>query len=119
MKAIEVISVPVTDQQAAKEFYLKIGFQLIVEAPMGNNQTWVQVGLPDQTTSLTLVNWFPKMQPGSMQGLVVLTNDIEKEVEELRAKGVEVGNIDDTPWGRFAWFNDPDGNSLTLRGENK
>ena len=46
MTAIEIVSVPVTDQQASKNFYLKIGFQLIVEADMGNGSTWVQLGLP-------------------------------------------------------------------------
>ena len=114
MTAIEVISVPVTDQQASKEFYLKIGFQLIVEADMGNGSTWVQLGLPGQATSITLVNWFKDMSPGSMQGLVLKSTDIEKEVADLKAKGVEVKPIDDTPWGRFASFSDPDGNGLTL-----
>ena len=114
MTAIEVISVPVTDQQAAKEFYLKIGFQLIVEADMGNGSTWVQLGLSGQATSITLVNWFKEMSAGSMQGLVLKTEDIEKEVADLKAKGVEVKPIDDTPWGRFASFSDPDGNGLTL-----
>jgi predicted enzyme related to lactoylglutathione lyase len=114
MTTIEIISVPVTDQKASKDFYLKIGFQLIVEADMGNGSTWVQLGLPGQATSITLVNWFKDMSPGSMQGLVLKTEDIEKEVADLKAKGVEVKPIDDTPWGRFASFSDPDGNGLTL-----
>jgi predicted enzyme related to lactoylglutathione lyase len=117
MKSIEVISIPVTDQQAAKEFYQKIGFQLITEADMGNGSTWVQLGIPGQFTSITLVNWFKQMSPGSMQGLVIKTEDIEKEVAELKAKGVDVKDIDKTPWGRFASFYDPDGNGLTLRQE--
>ncbi|WP_426580986.1 hypothetical protein [Mucilaginibacter sp. R-33] len=36
MKAIEIISIPVTDQQAAKAFYLKIGFEILVEANFEN-----------------------------------------------------------------------------------
>lgn len=114
MTTIEIISVPVTDQLASKDFYIKIGFQLIVEAPMGNGDTWVQLGLPGQSTSITLVNWFKDMSPGSMQGLVLKTQDIEKEVADLKAKGIEVKPIDNTPWGRFASFSDPDGNGLTL-----
>jgi len=58
MKGIEVISIPVTDQQTAKAFYEKIGFQLIIEAPMGDGNTWVQLGIPGQATSISLVNWF-------------------------------------------------------------
>jgi predicted enzyme related to lactoylglutathione lyase len=119
MKAIEVISVPVTDQQAAKEFYEKIGFQIIVEAPMGDGNTWIQLGLPDQTTSISLVNWFSKSPAGTMQGLVLASDDIEAEVAEIKAKGIDVQPIDNTPWGRFASFNDPDGNGLILRGEAK
>ena len=84
---------------------------------MGDGNTWCQLGLPGQATSITLVNWFPTMTPGSMQGLVIKSEDIEKEVAELRDKGVEIKNIDPTPWGKFATFYDPDGNSLTLREE--
>jgi predicted enzyme related to lactoylglutathione lyase len=119
MKLIEVISIPVTDQQASKAFFQKIGFQLIVEADMGDGSTWVQLGIPGQATSITLVNWFKNMPPGSMQGLVLKTEDVEKEVAELKAKGVEVQAIDNTPWGRFASFSDPDGNGFTLREDVK
>jgi predicted enzyme related to lactoylglutathione lyase len=114
MKTIEVISIPVSDQQLAKDFYLKLGFEMIVEAPMGNGETWVQLGIPGQVTSITLVTWFPNMPPGAMQGLVVKTEDIENETQELKAKGIPVGTIDNTPWGKFATVTDPDGNTLTL-----
>src|SRR5476651_2325905 len=109
MKAIEVISIPVTDQQRAKEFYEKIGFRLIIEAPMGDGSTWVQLGINGQTTSISLVNWFTNNPAGSLQGLVLLSEDIEAEVADLKSKGVDVKPIDDTPWGRFASFSDPDG----------
>jgi len=114
MTTIEIVSVPVTDQQASKDFYIKIGFEIIIEADMGNGANWVQLGLPGQKTSITLVNWFKQMPAGSMQGLVLKSEDIEKEVADLQAKGVEVKPIDPTPWGRFASFSDPDGNGLTL-----
>jgi len=115
MKLIEVISVPVSNQAVSKEFYLKIGFEIIIEAPMGDGNTWLQLGLPGQATSISLVNWFSNMAPGSMQGLVVKSEDIEKEAAELKAKGVNIKDIDPTPWGKFATFYDPDGNSLILR----
>jgi catechol 2,3-dioxygenase-like lactoylglutathione lyase family enzyme len=105
MKTIEIINVPVADQQKAKSFYMKLGFELIVEAPMGNGQTWVQLGLPNQTTSLSLMNF---------QGIILETGDIEKEILDLKSKDIEVSKIDDTPWGRFAQLKDPDGNNLTL-----
>jgi predicted enzyme related to lactoylglutathione lyase len=117
MEFLEVITIPVTNQEKAKEFYLNIGFQLIIEADMGNGHKWVQVGFPGQATSLTLVDYFDNMTPGSSYGLVINTKDIEKDVEDLRAKGVVIDRIDPTPWGRFANFVDPDGNGMTLRQE--
>ncbi|SRR2546423_9792394 len=114
MKTIEIISIPVTNQERSKEFYLKLGFQIIVEAPMGNGQTWVQLGLPNQATSITLVNWYKAMSPGSLQGIILETADIEKEIQELKKKGIEAGKTDNTPWGKFAPLTDPDGNGLSL-----
>ncbi|MDB5023585.1 MAG: Glyoxalase/bleomycin resistance protein/dioxygenase [Mucilaginibacter sp.] len=105
MKAIEIIMIPVADQQKAKEFYMKLGFQIIAEAPMEHGQMWIQLGLPGQATSIALANF---------QGTICETDDIEKETEELKGKGIEVGKIDQTPWGRFAWLKDLDGNSLCL-----
>jgi catechol 2,3-dioxygenase-like lactoylglutathione lyase family enzyme len=105
MKTIEVIMIHVEDQQKAKEFYAKLGFELMVEAPMGNGETWVQVGLPNQTTSLALTR-FP--------GIILETEDIEKEIGELNAKGIEVSKVDNTPWGKFVQLKDVDGNPLTL-----
>ncbi|MDF3076861.1 MAG: glyoxalase [Sphingobacteriaceae bacterium] len=113
MKSVEIISVPVTDQQRSKEFYLKLGLQLLAEADFGT-QKWIQLGLPDGGASLTLVDWFDKMPAGSMQALVIATDDIDKDVAELTEKGIQVGAIDTTPWGRFATIKDPDGNTLSL-----
>lgn len=115
MKAIELISVPVTDQDRAKKFYVaQLGFQVIVEAPFGNNQQWIQLGLPGSSVSITLVTWFEKMPAGSLQGVLIDTDDIEKDVELLKAKGVNIAPVDNTPWGKFANFSDPDGNGWSL-----
>lgn len=115
MKAITIISIPVTDQQAAKEFYLKLGFQILVEAPF-EKYKWIQMALPGQeAVSITLVTWFPNMQPGCINGFVIKTDNLDKDIEELTAKGIEVGKVDQTPWGRFAAVTDPDGNRLSLQ----
>jgi catechol 2,3-dioxygenase-like lactoylglutathione lyase family enzyme len=106
MKSIEIIMLPVKDRQEAKEFYKKIGFNVLIEAPGAHGDTWIQMGLPDGDTTISL---------SGFQGIICETRDIEKEVKELKAKGIDVGKIDDTPWGRFAWLKDLDGNSLCLR----
>ena len=128
MKTIEVISIPVTNQEESKQFYMKLGFEVIVEAPMGNGRTWIQLGMPNQVTTITLVSWWPYkevvMPAGSLQGIILETDDIEKEVQELKTKGIKVGTmgtkgfeagkIDNTLWGKFAYLNDPDGNGLSI-----
>lgn len=117
MKAIEIISIPVTDQTLAKEFYQKLGFKVLVDAPFGPNQQWVQLAFPGSAVSITLVNWFPEMTPGSMRGFVVKTDDLEADIKDLTAKGIEVGNIDTTPWGKFLAVKDPDGNTVSLHAD--
>lgn len=105
MKNIEIIMIPVADQQKAKEFYLKLGFQIVAEAPSAHGQTWIQLGLPGQSTTISL---------STFHGIIFETDDIEKEIEVLKTKGLETGKTDNTPWGRFAWMKDLDGNGLCL-----
>ncbi len=123
MKAIEIVSIPVINQQISKEFYLKIGFKLLREARVGPDLNWVQLAIEGQTTSISLVEkntnhgpdtYFSKIAPGSLQGLMLQTEDIEKEVTILKSKGVVFERIDNTPFGQFANFSDPDNNGLML-----
>jgi catechol 2,3-dioxygenase-like lactoylglutathione lyase family enzyme len=114
MKAIEIISIPVTDQARAKTFYLNLGFELIVEAPFEGGQQWVQLGFPGSAVSITLVTWFDNMPAGCINGLVIKTDNLANEIQELSARGISAGKIDQTPWGKFASVIDPDGNRLSL-----
>jgi len=115
MNKIELISVPVTDQQKAKDFYVNVlGFSILMEGPFGNNQMWIQLGLPGTETSIALVNWFEKMTPGCLQGLIIETADIELERQRLLAKGVTVGDIRVEPWGKFLQLEDGDGNQWSF-----
>ena len=114
MKAIEIISIPVTDQARAKEFYLQLGFEVMIEAPFEGDKKWVQMGFPGSAISVTLVTWFDNMPPGCIDGLVIKTDDIAQDIANLTAKGITVGAIDQTPWGKFAAVTDPDGNRISL-----
>ena len=105
MKKAEIIMIPVSDQQRAREFYIKLGFEVIVEAPAEHGQTWLQMGLPGQETTISLARF---------QGIIFETENLEQEISELTSKGITVGKIDKTPWGSFAWLKDEDGNSLCL-----
>jgi len=105
MKSIEIIMLPIKDQKKAKEFYLSLGFEVVVEAPGAHGDTWIQMGLPGGETTISLAGF---------HAILCETADIEAEVRVLAAKGIAVGKIDDTPWGKFAWIKDADGNSLCL-----
>ena len=105
MKSVEIIMIPVRDRQKSKEFYLKLGFQVIVEAPAAHREWWIQMGLPGTDTTISLAGF---------QGIICQTDNLENKIEELSQIGIEVGKIDVTPWGRFAWLKDLDGNRLCL-----
>ena len=105
MKSLEIIMIPVTDQQKAKEFYMKLGFELIMEAPSEHGETWIQLGLPGSNVTISLAKF---------HGLIIETDEIALKIEELKAKDSRVENMHETPWGKFAWLKDIDGNSLCL-----
>ncbi|MCM0678061.1 glyoxalase superfamily protein [Micromonospora phytophila] len=115
---VQLISVPVSDQDRARDFYVDVlGFDLVRDNPMGPGGRWVQVAPKGATTSLTLVTWFPTMPPGSLKGLVLETDDLDGDVAALRGRGVVFadGGIQRAPWGRYATFDDPDGNGIVLQ----
>jgi catechol 2,3-dioxygenase-like lactoylglutathione lyase family enzyme len=117
IQEVRVVSVPVSDQERAKEFYVeKLGFELSREDDSIPGIRWVQVTPKGGATSLTLVTWFETMPPGSLQGLVLGSADLEKDCEELVAQGVEFDRpLQDQPWGKEAVVRDPDGNRLVLQ----
>lgn len=117
MRRITVVSVPVSDQDAAKDFYTEqVGFDLVTESQFDDELRWIQVGPRDSDASLTLVTWFDSMPPGSLRGLVVETDDLETDYQAMRSRGVQfLAPPAQQPGGIFAIFNDPDGNQISLR----
>ncbi len=114
---INVISLPVTDQDRARDFYVNtLGFELVTDTPMGPGMRWVQVRPQHGQASITLVNWFDTMAAGSVKGTVLETSDLDGDVAELQARGVRIdGGVQAAPWGRVVTFGDPDGNGLILQ----
>jgi predicted enzyme related to lactoylglutathione lyase len=114
MKTVSLISVPVTDPQTSKEFYLKMGLHLVREMPMDQGKLWIQMGFPEGSLHIALVTWFPKMPPGSLQAVIVDCENIVAEKGRLQRNGIIAGKIEETPWGKFATITDPDGNTWSL-----
>ena len=112
---IQIVSIPVSDQDRAKDFYVDtLGLTLVGDNPMGEGQRWVQVAPEGSPTGITLVTWFPSMPAGSAKGLVLQTSDLDGDIVRLREAGVEVDGPQEAPWGRFATLDDPDGNGIVL-----
>jgi len=117
VKQIALVSVPVSDQDRAKAFYTEtLGFELLADNPYGDGQRWLQVAPKGAETGLTLVTWFETMPPGSTKGLVLETDDVDASYQELAARGVRFnGPVEQQFWGRYATFDDPDGNGWVLQ----
>jgi predicted enzyme related to lactoylglutathione lyase len=114
---VSVVSVPVSDQERAKRFYVeKLGCEVTLDDESTPGIHWVQVAPKGGTTSLTLVTWFDTMPPGSVQGLVLTCEDLAQQCEWLRVEGVEFERpLQRQPWGMEAVIRDPDGNRLVLQ----
>ena len=86
---IEVVSVPVTDQDAAKSFYVdKLGFSVEIDnAFAGGGMRWVMLRPPGSGTAITLVTWFETMPAGSLRGAVLGCDDLEKTLADLAGRG--------------------------------
>jgi catechol 2,3-dioxygenase-like lactoylglutathione lyase family enzyme len=116
ISSFEIVSVPVADQQRAKNFYRDIlGFELLREEAMGRNGHWIQLAPKGCPTTIALVTGFDSMQPGGLQGVMLNVTDIDRDHKDLSTRGLELTEIQQQPWGRFAMFKDPDGNGWILR----
>jgi len=116
IKSFEIVSVPVSDQERAKLFYRDVvGFELLREEPMGPKQKWIQLAPQGCATTIALVTWFDAMRPGGLQGVMLNVTDIDQDHAALTQRGLKLSEIQQQPWGRFATFNDPDGNGWILR----
>jgi catechol 2,3-dioxygenase-like lactoylglutathione lyase family enzyme len=120
IKNVAVVSVPVSDPERAKAFYVDtLGLELRRDDSSVPGMRWVLVAPKGGVTALTLVTWFDSMPPGSLRGLVITSTDIAADYEVLKNRGVEfAGPPKRQPWGRMETvFRDPDGNSIVLQQE--
>lgn len=116
--SVDILSVPVADQEQAKAFYVGVlGFVVREDAPFGEGRRWLELVPPAGGTSITLVTWVDDMPAGSLRGTVLGTDDCHKTYAELSSRGVEFSDdVQDASWGHYATFTDPDGNGWVLVG---
>jgi catechol 2,3-dioxygenase-like lactoylglutathione lyase family enzyme len=134
---LEVVVIPVSDVDRAKEFYARIGWRLDADFASGDDFRVIQFTPPGSPCSIIFGRNVTAAKPGSAQGLYLVVSDIEAARKELVGRGVEVsavfhgaanaytGTDDPYLFGRvrvggpdpehasyrsFASFRDPDGN---------
>ena len=129
---LEVITIPVSDVDRAKEFYERLGWRLDADFRNGDERA-VQFTPPGSQGSIH----FGKPSqgaPGSAQGMFLVVSDIEAARDDLLRRGVEVSEAfhfakgpapfggpvggpapDHGSYGSYAVFNDPDGNGWLLQ----
>ena len=113
---IELIHVPVTDVDRAKDFYVKIGFHADHDQVPFEGLRFVQMTPPGSACSIAFGTGLgARMQPGQQDSIQVVVPDADEALAHLRSVGVEANGVDDQAWGRFVTFDDPDGNSWTLQ----
>jgi catechol 2,3-dioxygenase-like lactoylglutathione lyase family enzyme len=126
----EVTTLPVADVDRAKEFYLRLGWRLDIDFRPTPDTGGVQFTPPGSAASVRFGEGTTTMSPGSLQGMILVVEDIETARDELIGRGVDVSEIWHIEPGQGrkpgldpqrrsymsrASFADPDGDSWQLQ----
>jgi catechol 2,3-dioxygenase-like lactoylglutathione lyase family enzyme len=112
---LELVIVPVTDIDRARDFYVQAGFVVDHDQTVSEEIRFVQLTPPGSACSIAVGKGLTKMQPGSLDNMQAVVADADAVHADLKARGIEVSDVDDQPWGRFVYFSDPDGNGWSLQ----
>jgi predicted enzyme related to lactoylglutathione lyase len=113
---IELIAVPVSDVDLAKAFYTeKAGFNADHDHRVSDNLRFVQLTPPGSACSIAIGEGITTAPPGSVKGLQMTVSDVQAARAELVARGAEVSEVQEFPWGSFVFFSDPDGNAWAVQ----
>ena len=132
---LEVIVIPVSDVDRAKRFYVSMGWRLDADFAAGDWRV-VQVTPPGSPCSIHFGKGYTTAMPGSVQGLLLIVDDIDAARAELVGRGVEVSDVfhfegglsvtgtkgrvpgpdpERNSYRSWASFSDPDGNGWVLQ----
>lgn len=126
---IEAITLPVSDVDRARDFYVQAGWNLDLDTVLGEGFRVVQLTPPGSACSITFGTGMPQATPGSYVSTYLVVSDIEAAQAELRQRGIEISDLyhwtdqGQTPgvdpkrgdYGTYADFSDPDGNTWLLQ----
>ncbi|WP_280411142.1 VOC family protein [Nocardia asiatica] len=112
---IELVAIPVTDVDRAKDFYTKIGFHADQDHRVNENLRFVQLTPPGSGCSICLGEGLTEAAPGSVEGMQMVVASAEDAYQQLIAAGVDATPVRDLGWGLFTFFADPDGNKWAVQ----
>lgn len=114
---LELVPIPVSDVDAAKQFYVeKMGFALDHDVTNGPQFRVVQLTPPGSACSICFGHGIVKTAPGSVKGLHLVVSDIHAARTQLFERGVKVSDVRELGTGIFFVFlEDPDGNSWAIQ----
>jgi catechol 2,3-dioxygenase-like lactoylglutathione lyase family enzyme len=113
------VVVTIADTDRALEFYSgTLGFEKVVDLPMGPGMRWVEVSVSGGETTIALAPPPPGQEAGGKEtGIILDTSDVDGAHTALQEAGVDV-DAEVTRYGDpvppMFWFRDPDGNSLII-----
>src|SRR5258707_8335515 len=119
LKQVGRVCVTVADTDRAVDFYVDtLGFEKVVDMPMGDAGRWVEVALQGTPTTIALAPPPPGTEAGGSQtGIILDTSDVDADHAALRASGADVDDEISRYGGPVSpafWLRDPDGNSLII-----
>jgi catechol 2,3-dioxygenase-like lactoylglutathione lyase family enzyme len=112
---LELVAIPVSDPDRAKEFYVRAGFNADQDHTVSEDMRFIQLTPPGSACSIALGKGLTDAEPGSVRGMQVVVSDIEEAHADLSGRGIPVSEVQDFPWGRFVFFEDPDGNRWSVQ----
>lgn len=118
---LEVIGIPVSDVDRSIAFYRdSVGFGLDHDVQPGPDMRVVQLTPPGSPCSVVFGIGLPLGEPGTTKGLQLVVDDIDAVRDTLVANGLEISDVqqmgpEGSPGSRFAFFDDPDGNSWAVQ----
>jgi predicted enzyme related to lactoylglutathione lyase len=113
---LEFVAIPVSDVDRAKAFYTEqVGFNADHDHRVNENLRFVQLTPPGSACSIALGDGIVEGAAGSVQGLQLVVADARAAHAELSARGVDVSDVEELPWGTFVYFKDPDGNAWAIQ----
>jgi catechol 2,3-dioxygenase-like lactoylglutathione lyase family enzyme len=124
--ALEVVTLPVSDVDRAKQFYASLGWRFDIDLVVSDEIRTVQFTPPHSHCSIQFGEGGTTAQPGSAQSTILVVDDIDAARDDLVRRGVDVSEVqearppgfDDAPGRSYfarASFSDPDGNNWVLQ----